>query len=126
MIRDRMTKFGNLKMEKFILRMNPFFEISMNDNSFEISNSEYTFNNGTYQFTELLQVDFFNKKLDWFSTIFGNIIGFFLGGQTGYEIADAKLVIHFKTGRNMAVMLIDCDLIVAEKVTIELKKRILS
>lgn len=112
-------------MEKFILRNNPLFEITLNEDSFEINNTDYRFKNGIYRFNEFKSVELIDKKLDWISTFFGNIIGFFLGGQAGFEIAEARFKFHYHSGKKqLEVKLIDCDLDTANQLLKQIKTRI--
>ncbi len=111
-------------MEKFLLRKNPLFEIIVNEDSFEINNTHYIFNNGIYKLDEIKSAELIDKKLDWFSTFFGNIIGFFLGGQIGYEISEAKFEFHFYSGKEMEVKLIDCDVETVDELFQQLQKRL--
>ncbi len=111
-------------MEKFILRNNPYFEIILNEHSFEINNSDYTYKNGVYKFDEIKSVELIDKKLDWFSTLIGNVIGFFLGGQIGYEVSEAKFEIQLYSDKIIDVKLINCDIVSANKFLKKIKFKI--
>lgn len=111
-------------MVKFILRNNPVFEIILNEDSFEINNTDYRFINGNYRFDEFKSIELIDKKLDWFSTIFGNLIGFFLGGQSGYETAEARFKFHYHSGKKLEVKLINCDLEIANQILKQIKTKI--
>lgn len=111
-------------MEKFILRNHPLFEIILNEDSFEIHNTDYRFKNGIYRFDEFKSVELIDKKLDWFSTFFGNIIGFFLGGQAGYEIAEARFKFHNHSGKKLEVKLINCDLEIENQLLKQIRYKI--
>lgn len=96
----------------------------MNENSFEINNTDYTFKNGTYRFDEFKSVELIDKKLDWLSTIFGNLIGFFVGGGAGYEVEEAKFQFHFHSQKKIEVKLINCDLEVAKEFLKQIQSKI--
>lgn len=61
------------------MRKDPFFAIKINEDSFEIINSDYTSNNGIYGFEEIQSVVLLNSKTDWFPTILGNILVILVG-----------------------------------------------
>ena len=102
-------------MEKFLLRKNPLFELIVNEDSFEINNTDYKFKNGIYKLDEIKSAELIDRKLDWFSTIFGNLIGFFLGGGGGYEVAEAKFQVNSHSQKRIEVKLINCDLEIAKE-----------
>lgn len=110
-------------MKKFVLRKDPFFQITLSENSIEIYNSEYTSNNGIYKFEEIKSVEIMSSKIDWFPSILGNFLAFF-GGHFGFDKTDDRLIFSFHSAKKMEVKLINSDLKVANKLLIELKKRI--
>lgn len=98
-------------METFILRNEPYFEISVSEEFFEINNSEYQFNNGKYFFNEIQSIEFNKSKTDWLPTIIGNVISFlFNSGDFGKDLTSDRFIILFDSGKQKEVKFMNCDL----------------
>ncbi len=113
----------NLKIKRFVLRNNPIFEIVLNEDSFEINNSDYTIHNGIYHFDEIQSVEFLKSQMDWFPTVLGNLIGL-IAGQFGRQKTDDRFVFKFHSGKKMEVKLIKCDIEIVKELFHQLQKRI--
>lgn len=112
-------------MKNYILRAIPLFEIKIGNESFEIHNSDYNLNNGTYHFQDILIIQLKEKKVDWFGTLLGNLIGFFLGGSdAGYDTIDASFNLEYRSGKKVKIKLINCDSEIINRVYQEIRQRV--
>lgn len=113
-------------MESFILRRNPYFEIILKEESFEINNTDFTYNNGIYRYNEFRDIEFLNSETDWGSTIFVFLTAFFMGGRLGVDETDARFLFHYHSGKKREVKLINCDVEIANRIYSQLINKIKS
>lgn len=79
-------------MEIFILRENPFIEISISENYFAIKNEANTLVGGKYEFSKMdsLRLD---RRINWFVSFVGFIVALFT--STGTDLYKERDVLKF-------------------------------
>ncbi len=113
-------------MESFILRRNPYFEIILKEESFEINNTDFTYNNGIYRYNEFRDIEFFNSETDWTPTIFVILTAIFMGGKLGIDKTDTRFLFHYHSDKKREVKLINCDVEIANRIYSQLINKIKS
>ena len=114
-----------MKKETFNLREKPKLEFVLNENNFELINSQDYNQNEIYQYGRTDSVEIEKKRINWAITILSYIVDFIFSPGAGADTYRTKTKLKFNYKNTaMEIILADCDLEKAELFTQKLKEKL--
>ncbi|MDP5230106.1 MAG: hypothetical protein NWQ38_06915 [Cellulophaga sp.] len=108
-------------IDRAILRNDPFFEIIIYKDSFEIKDEKDKDATGIYSFTQLKNIEVKKAQTFWLSTIFFTVIDFIIGtSATGImKLKDRICMSHMN--REIVILLDNCDVNKAKQLVLKIR-----